>query len=333
MNTLVSTSYKKLIADIVQLYERARKSQVDFYWNTGRRIVEVEQGGSKRAPHDSGLLRRLSEDLSAKLGSGFSVTNLQRMRLFFLANPKYATSTNLTWSQQVELLRLENHGKRLVLERKAVREGLSVKALRKLVRSEYRRSDGQKLSRSAGRAPLAPIKGRIGIYRIIESDGALHWDKGFASYRELSGSEARTLKKDDFVTLNKNRLEKIAGKPADLYTYEATLDRVIDADTFWMKIWLARPEWRREKLRLRGIDCPELNTPEGQAAKRFVEGLFRKARKITVTTTKPDKYHRYLSDVFLEMEDGGEIFLNNHLLEKGRAVRTDAIPPSEWEKE
>ena len=28
-----------------------------------------------------------------------------------------------------------------------------------------------------------------------------------------------------------------------------------------------------EKLRLRGRDCPEMATPEGRAAKRYVEGL------------------------------------------------------------
>ena len=102
---------------------------------------------------------------------------------------------------------------------------------------------------------------------------------------------------------------------------------------FWMRVWVAPPEWRKEKLRLRGIDAPELKTAKGKAAKRFVEALFKKAQKITITTTKPDKYHRYLTDIFLVMPGGEEIFLNNLLLEKNHAVRTDKIPASEWEKE
>lgn len=100
-----------------------------------------------------------------------------------------------------------------------------------------------------------------------------------------------------------------------------------------MKVWTAPPDWNKQKLRLRGIDCPELNTPRGQTAKRYVDSLFAKAVKMTVTTTKPDKYHRYLSDVFLLMPDGKELFLNNHLLETGHAVRMDKIPAREWEKE
>lgn len=45
----------------------------------------------------------------------------------------------------------------------------------------------------------------------------------------------------------------------------------------------------KEKLRLRGIDCPELNIPKGKAAKRFVERLASQAKSVTITTTKPDK--------------------------------------------
>ncbi|MBI3314110.1 MAG: thermonuclease family protein, partial [Candidatus Omnitrophica bacterium] len=185
------------------------------------------------------------------------------------------------------------------------------------------------------RSPLAAIKGKAGVYRIVEIEEKLHWDRGFESYRQLLPQQAKGLKDGDIVRAKgADRFEKIrGGKRSDLYTYEAGLIRVIDADTFWMRIWTQRPEWRKEKLRLRAIDAPELSTPEGKAAKRFVEALFKKAQSVTVTTTKPDKYHRYLSDVYLKMPDGAEIFLNHHLLQTGRAVRMAKIPPSEWEKE
>jgi endonuclease YncB( thermonuclease family) len=105
---------------------------------------------------------------------------------------------------------------------------------------------------------------------------------------------------------------------------------------------------------LRGIDCPELDTAEGRAAKRFVEGLVRDATSITVTTTKPDKWDRYLCDLFLGFavnalshavgEGRGEgarrvrgkaedLFMNNLLLENGHARRHDKITPADWEHE
>ena len=59
-------------------------------------------------------------------------------------------------------------------------------------------------------------------------------------------------------------------------------------------------------------------------------------REIIVTTTKPDKYDRYLSDVFLEAETDeatGAIFLNNALLENGHAARKDSCVPADWEQD
>lgn len=327
--------YKKLVADITRLYANARKTMVSAYWQTGRRIVEVEQDGAVRARYGETLLQNLSDDLSRRLGSGFSVENLRKMRRVYLESPIQPTSAELTWSQQVELLPVRQEKLRDQLEKRALREGLTSREIRALVRAEARRADRREnLSAPAVRTPLAPIKGKSGIYRIVSAKGKLQWDRGFSSFRELSTREARKFNAGDFVRMNGRLLQKAAGaKSADLYTYEVELDRVIDADTFWMKVWTAAPDWRREKLRLRGIDAPELSTQEGIEAKRFVEGLFKKAEAVTVTTTKPDKYHRYLSDVYLLMPDGEEIFLNNRLLETSRARRTDKIPVSEWEKE
>jgi len=84
---------------------------------------------------------------------------------------------------------------------------------------------------------------------------------------------------------------------------------------------------------LRGIDCPELNTPEGKAAKRFAETLVAPAKSVTITTTKPDKWDRYLSDIFLRHETGDELFLNNLLLENRHARRYDKVTPADWEGE
>jgi endonuclease YncB( thermonuclease family) len=121
------------------------------------------------------------------------------------------------------------------------------------------------------------------------------------------------------------------GTPADLYTYDVTVRRVIDGDT--IEVAIALPHLvHRLKLRLRGLDCPEMDTPEGKAAKRETEKLVRAAPSATIYTSKPDKYDRYLADVFLAGPSGpssadpatAEIFLNNHLLEHGFAERKDA---------
>jgi predicted nuclease of restriction endonuclease-like (RecB) superfamily len=57
------------------------------YWEIGRRIVEAEQQGRRRAGYGEQLIVRLSGDLTRELGRGFSARNLEQMRQFYLAWP------------------------------------------------------------------------------------------------------------------------------------------------------------------------------------------------------------------------------------------------------
>jgi predicted nuclease of restriction endonuclease-like (RecB) superfamily len=83
--------YSGLIGGIGELLETARRASARAvnafmtatYWEIGRRIVEFEQGGEKRAGYGRALLQRLSGDLAGRFGRGFSVDNLESMRLFY----------------------------------------------------------------------------------------------------------------------------------------------------------------------------------------------------------------------------------------------------------
>ncbi len=65
--------YGGLIGGIAGLLEAARRTaartinalMTATYWEIGRRIVEFEQGGEKRAEYGEGLLARLADDLTA----------------------------------------------------------------------------------------------------------------------------------------------------------------------------------------------------------------------------------------------------------------------------
>lgn len=57
------------------------------YWEIGRLIVEHEQQGHKRASYGDFLLKKLASDLIIRYGRGFSRTNLQQMREFYLSWP------------------------------------------------------------------------------------------------------------------------------------------------------------------------------------------------------------------------------------------------------
>ena len=97
----VADGYGDVHGAIVALLEAARRAAARnvnalmsaSYWEIGRRIVESEQGGAARAGYGEALLKRLSADLSARFGRGFSERNLEQMRLFYLGWPISQTAS------------------------------------------------------------------------------------------------------------------------------------------------------------------------------------------------------------------------------------------------
>ena len=78
----------ELLASVRQASARAVNAfMTATYWEIGRRIVEFEQGGERRAEYGEELLKHLAQDLSARLGRGFSRQNLQNIRLLYLSAP------------------------------------------------------------------------------------------------------------------------------------------------------------------------------------------------------------------------------------------------------
>lgn len=92
-------NYNNLLEKIANILIEARtkavreinKAQVLAYWEIGREIVDFEQKGKARAEYGEELLKKLSTDMNVRFGKGFSRSNLQNMRLFYLAYPKCQT--------------------------------------------------------------------------------------------------------------------------------------------------------------------------------------------------------------------------------------------------
>ena len=74
-----------------------------------KKIVEEEQKGEKRAGYGKNLIENLSNELMKEFKKGFDVTNLRRMRRFYLIYLKWETvSPKLTWSHYSELIKIED---------------------------------------------------------------------------------------------------------------------------------------------------------------------------------------------------------------------------------
>ena len=70
---------RKSAATVINLLEVYTRYEI------GRMIVEHEQKGMQRAEYGKLVLKALSAAMRAEFGRGFSRTNLQKRRLFFLA--------------------------------------------------------------------------------------------------------------------------------------------------------------------------------------------------------------------------------------------------------
>lgn len=81
------------------------------YFLIGKRIVEEEQNGEKRAEYGEELVKNLSLKLTKEFGKGFSKRNLWQMKQFYLAYSKVQTVSaqfKLSWSHYLILMRMEN---------------------------------------------------------------------------------------------------------------------------------------------------------------------------------------------------------------------------------
>ena len=109
---------------------------LNTYWNIGRIICEYEQSEPGRADYGKQTLKELSKVLTQEFGKGFSRSNLQNMRAFYLTYEKCQTlSGKLSWSHYCELLSISDSDKRSFYEKEAVNANWSVRELKRQIES------------------------------------------------------------------------------------------------------------------------------------------------------------------------------------------------------
>ncbi len=298
-------SYQKLLAILRAEIEHGQ-TRIERYitfekirtnWAVGRHIHSHLLDGEGRAPQGKFLYARLSEDLN------ISVRHLQDIVRFYRLYPKMPVNTGLSWTHYHTLLTVSDPSERKRLEERVIKEKISVPDLRLLVH-----------------APDAPVP-------VADRSGRLKYDRGALYACHII--KVNTLHEENFLTLdcgfaidfykaldtdaiyrsgniclstkhNEEYSLKIANqlRAGDLYTYRALVERFIDGDTLLVNVDAGFGIWTHQKLRFRGIDCPELGTVAGERAKKFVEEQLRPCPFVVIKTYKSDKFDRYLVDVF-----------------------------------
>ena len=98
-----AADYDSVFFSVVELLDAARRASARVvnslmtatYWEIGRRIVENEQAGQKRAEYGEELVRRLALDLTKQYGRGFGFSQLKMMRQFYQTFPDAHTAKPL----------------------------------------------------------------------------------------------------------------------------------------------------------------------------------------------------------------------------------------------
>ena len=144
MNNKIDKIHKDVYSSIKELMDNARNKVarevnnilIQTYWEIGRIIVEDEQGNSDRAKYGKQLVTDLSKRLTKEYGKGFSRSNLQNMRNFYLSYPICQTlSGKLSWSHYCELLSISNEQKRSFYEKETINANWSVRELKRQIKT------------------------------------------------------------------------------------------------------------------------------------------------------------------------------------------------------
>ena len=161
---------KDIYQEIHDLLHKARQdiiSNVNYtmtktYFLIGKRIVEEEQDGNRRAEYGKKLMKTLSEKLTKEFGRGFSQRNLEQMRTFYLRysiSQTVSAEFKLSWSHYLILMRIEDIDARNFYEIEAFKNNWSLRELKRQVNSSlYERLV---LSKDKEKVKELAVKGQI----------------------------------------------------------------------------------------------------------------------------------------------------------------------------
>ncbi|GAB2839737.1 PDDEXK nuclease domain-containing protein [Ferruginibacter profundus] len=150
------------IKNILQQAKEAACRAVNFtmvmaYWQIGKRIVEEEQQGKKRAGYGEATIKELSLKLTADFGEGFSIANVKNFKQFYLtfidapksyavrsqlkdkdvksirAPKSYALRNELSWTHYRLLMRVEDTAARTWYMNEAADSNWSTRSLERQI--------------------------------------------------------------------------------------------------------------------------------------------------------------------------------------------------------
>jgi len=140
------TELTNFYAEIKNILQQARSkaqtavnsAMVEAYWLIGKRIVEEEQQGEKRAQYGQKVLKNLAQSLASEFGKGLDERELRRLRQFYLYFPIWDTvRPELSWSHYRLLIRVSNEKARFYYLTEAAEQHWSYRTLERNYKTLY----------------------------------------------------------------------------------------------------------------------------------------------------------------------------------------------------
>ena len=134
--------------NIIETAQKVAYSAVDLTlvhrnWLLGKRIADEELNGESRAEYGAEVIKKLSEDLNAQYGRGYTKTNLYNFYSFYKMYPEIfhsesgKSNVKLSWTHYRVLLQVKDEIAREWYENEALKETWSVKTLQRNISSQY----------------------------------------------------------------------------------------------------------------------------------------------------------------------------------------------------
>ena len=326
----------------VQSRQATEWEKADTYWHVGDAIYGHILNREGRAGYGERIIANLCKDLN------LDRSLLHDIVLFRRAFPILYAHRQLTWYHYRALIRLPSIEQRHFYERMADDGGWSTRELQRQIKADLYRRNRNRLDALPegedpfGGRPFRVRRGRLytyGLRKLPGSEGRiedLRLDLGFDMLWRVDFKGIPNPRHGMIVTATKRgtgpgaeyRFEEAPGQRRKLYTHIANIVHVIDGDTMEAVADCGFNHATPQKLRLRGIDTPELSSRAGQRAREFVRARMNAVDFVVITTHRPGKFGRYIADVFylpgesdpaIVLRQG--VYLNRELLKKRLATR------------
>lgn len=317
---LVEARHERALAD--------DSGKLRAYWHIGDAVTRHLDERTDPT-YGQNVVANLSKDINLGTTTLYDILRYRRLV------PTFGALGELSWSHYITLIHLPDAEQFSYYEQLAADGAWTTRQLKQAVDADR---GGQLFAIDTDR-PVTPLRARFGelyTHRVVADplhpDGPPVIDFGFYSMwvpHGLPGFEAA--RPGDIVSLRPDadgvtRAHVRSDRPR-LWTYVAHVQRVIDGDSLAVVVDLGLGHRAFPRLRLRGIDCPEIYTRAGRRARDFVSGVLSAVDRIVISTWTTDVYGRYLADVkYLPAADAQQVlengtYLNRQLIDRGLALR------------